>query len=640
MSAERLRVLLVEDSEDDALLVLRELRAHGYEPVVRRVETAPDTRKALEAEDWDLVLSDYTLPTFSAPEALAVVREHDGDLPFIIISGAIGEETAVTALKAGADDFVIKGNLARLVPAIQRGLRDAAARRQHREATRALSERDELLRALVEASPAAIVLVSHDGRVRIRNGAANALLGEPGNGYRGSGPRELPGFREIVERALSGESVKDRRLNKQVDGGALELEVSAAPIRAPSSGVAGAVVIAVDVSHRVELEEQLRQSQKMEAVGQLAGGVAHDFNNILTAISGYADFLLNDLPEEGTLRSDAEEIRKAADRGSALTRQLLTLSRRQVVDPERLDLAGVIVGVEKMLRRVVGEDLVLEVEAPADLPVYADRGQIEQILMNLVVNARDAMPGGGTLSIRGARVPESLLGDDPCVLLQVADTGSGIPPEVLARVLEPFFTTKEAGRGTGLGLSIVHGIVVQSGGRLIIDSEFGKGTRVGIYLPLHEGGPMQAAGLAAPAGDQSRRFATILVVEDDEAIRTVTARALRDAGFTVLEAENGEAALREADLAGGAVDLVLIDVIMPRGNGPATARALREKHGISRILFMSGYTGDALDHHREVDVRRNLIAKPFGQRELIARIDQALTAGTGMDDEDSLAGAE
>lgn len=633
MTSGPLRVLLVEDSEDDAMLVLRELRAHGYEPDVHRVETASETRSALEAEDWDLVLSDFTLPTFSAPEALKVVREHDGDIPFIIISGAIGEETAVTALKSGADDFVIKGNLARLVPAIQRGLREAAARRQHREATRALSERDELLRALVEASPAGIVMVSHDGHVRIRNHAANALLGKLENGDAGSGRRELPGFREIVERALSGESVQDRRLSQQVDGGALELEVSAAPIRAPSSGVAGAVVIAIDVSHRAELEEQLRQSQKMEAVGQLAGGVAHDFNNILTAISGYADFLLNDLPAEGTLRSDAEEIRKAADRGSALTRQLLTLSRKQVVSPEHLDLGMVIVGLEKMLRRVVGEDLVFEVQAPEDLPVHADRGQIEQILMNLVVNARDAMPGGGTVSIRGARVHDPV-GDDPCVLLEVADTGSGIPPEVLDRVLEPFFTTKEAGRGTGLGLSIVHGIVVQSGGRLVIDSEFGKGTRVGIYLPLHEAPPLQTPALARPSAAEPERSATILVVEDDESIRTVTVRALRDAGFRVLEAENGEAALREAQEAGGAVDLVLLDVIMPRLNGPSTAAALREEHGISRILYMSGYTGDALAQHGGADVRRNLIAKPFGQRELIGRIDEMLAGVAGNEAED------
>ncbi|MBW3551990.1 MAG: response regulator [Gemmatimonadetes bacterium] len=639
MTSGRLRVLLIEDSEEDALLVLRELRAGGYEPVVRRVETLSEARQALETEDRDVVLSDYELPAFGASEALAVVREHDSDVPFIIISEPIGEEAAVTALQAGADDLVVRGNLARLVPALERALRAGASRREQREETRALSERDELLRALLDASPTAIVMVDHEGRPRIRNRAANALLGSPEDGSARDAP-ELPAFRRIIERALNGESIHNQRLGREVDSGAIELEVSAAPIRAPSSAVAGAVVIAIDVSHRPELEEQRRQAQKMETVGRLAGGVAHDFNNILTAISGYADFLLDDLPEEGTLRSDAAEIRLAADRGTTLTRQLLALSRKQVVDPEHLDLGEVIVGVERMLRRIVGEDLAFEVDVAPDLPVYADRGQLEQVLMNLVLNARDAMPGGGTVSIRGARVQDPFGGDGAWVLLEVADTGSGMPPAVLDRVLEPFFTTKEAGRGTGLGLSIVHGIVAEAGGRIRVESDLGKGTRVRIYLPLGEGPHGSGAAPSASAEGGAGRSATILVVEDDEAIRTVTARALRNAGFTVLEAQDGEAALRRADEAGGAVDLVLLDVIMPRGNGPGTARALREKHGITRTLFMSGYSDDALARQLDAEVRRNLIAKPFGQRELIARIDEVLTGSTANHAEDSLGGTE
>lgn len=638
MTSERLRVLLIEDSEEDAMAVLRELRAGGYEPVVRRVETPSEARKAVETEDWDLVLSDYELPVFGASEALAVVREHDSDMPFIIISEPIGEEAAVIALQAGADDLVVRGNLARLVPALERALRAAASRREQREATQLRSERGELLRALVEASPAAIVMVNHEGRPRILNRAAKALLGISEDGSAPDAP-ELRGLRPIIERALAGESIQNQRLGREVDSGAIELEVSAAPIRAPFSAVAGAVVIAIDVSHRPELGEQRRQAQKMETVGRLAGGVAHDFNNILTAISGYADFLLGDLPEDSALRSDAAEIRQAADRGSSLTRQLLALSRRQVVDPEHLDLGAVIVGVEKMLRRIVGEDLAFEVEAAPDLPVYADRGQLEQVLMNLVLNARDAMPGGGTVSIRGARVQDPFGGDSARVLLEVADTGSGMPPPVMDRVLEPFFTTTEAGRGTGLGLSIVHGIVTEAGGRIKVESELGKGTRVRIYLPL--GGPHGSGpALSAAAEGGAERSATILVVEDDEALRTVTARALRNAGFTVLEAQDGETALRRADEAGGAVDLVLLDVIMPRGNGPGTARALREKHGISRMLFMSGHADDALAPHVDVEVRRNLIAKPFGQRELIARIDEVLTGSAANHAEDSLEGIE
>ena len=624
MSGEPLRLLYIEDSEDDALLVIREISAHGFEPAVRRVETPEALREALEAGPWDLVLSDYNLPGFSGAEALAIVRSHDPDLPFIIISGAIGEETAVRALKAGAHDFVIKGNLARLVPAIERELRDAAARRHAGETRRALGARDDLLRALVDASPAGILVVGSDGEVRVRNDAAGTMFGHGREDPLRDGAPAPAALRDVLARVLGGESVQQEHLTwSGADGQRVELEVSAGPIRDPVDGVTGAVLVAIDVTQRMDLEAQLRQAQKLEAVGRLAGGVAHDFNNILTAIGGYADFLMQDLPAEGTLRSDAAEIRAAADRGSSLTRQLLALSRKQVVEPGCLDLGDVVRGIEKMLRRLIGEDVDLAVEVEPDLTVFADRSQLEQVLMNLVVNARDAIGPGGRIGVRTRPGVPIESGDGDRVVLEVTDNGTGMTPATLRRIFEPFFTTKDAQRGTGLGLSTVQGIVVRYGGVITVDSETGRGTRFRVSFPRADappGPPVERARAQA----RRERSGTILVVEDDHAIRAFAARTLRDAGFTVLEADSGEAALAAAGTVNGAIDLLLTDVILPRGNGPATARRLQERYGVRRVLFISGYTGDVLAEHPEMDVAGRLLSKPFGRDELIARIDGIL----------------
>ncbi|HJQ18787.1 MAG TPA: PAS domain-containing protein [Gemmatimonadaceae bacterium] len=384
----------------------------------------------------------------------------------------------------------------------------------------------------------------------------------------------------------------------------------------------------------LEREEQLRQAQKMEAIGQLAGGVAHDFNNLLTVINVHTDLLLRALSSADAMRGDVEEIARAAARAASLTRQLLTFSRKQVVQPQVLDLARVVSGVEPMLRRLIGEDVDFEtcVFPPID-PVVADEGEIEQVLINLVINARDAMPQGGrlTVEITNAVVDDALCVRHPSlrpgesVRLTVSDTGTGMTAETMARAFEPFFTTKERGRGTGLGLSTVYGIVKQSGGAITVDSEPGAGTTFCVYLPVAQAMDHQPAGIverrAPTAADE-----TVLLVEDEDSVRKLARRVLETQGYTVLEAINGEDALRIASDYAGVIDLLLSDVVMPELGGRMLAERLTASRPDTEVLFMSGYTDDDILRRGLLERGQRLIQKPFTAATLAHEVRSVLDA--------------
>jgi two-component system cell cycle sensor histidine kinase/response regulator CckA len=368
-----------------------------------------------------------------------------------------------------------------------------------------------------------------------------------------------------------------------------------------------------------EREDQLRQAQKMEAIGQLAGGVAHDFNNLLTIINVHSDLLLQDLQNENPMRQDVEEISRAAARAASLTRQLLTFSRKQVVQPQVLDLARVVTGVEPMLRRLIGEDVDFETSSDDDVsPVLADEGELEQVLINLVVNARDAMPQGGRLSVAvqnvavndAACVKHPSLRPGDYVQLTVQDSGMGMTTETMMRAFEPFFTTKERGRGTGLGLATVYGIVKQSGGTITVDSSPGEGTTFSVYLPVAAEAIVISAVVAerrvpASAGE------TILVVEDEESVRRLARRVLEAQGYTVLEAINGADALRIAADYAGVIDLLLSDVVMPEVGGRLLAERLTAARPETEVMFMSGYTDDDILRRGLLQRGQRLIQKPF-----------------------------
>jgi CheY-like chemotaxis protein/two-component sensor histidine kinase len=382
-------------------------------------------------------------------------------------------------------------------------------------------------------------------------------------------------------------------------------------------------------------EKQLVQSQKLEAVGRLAGGISHDFNNLLTVILGYSDITKRNLPEGDPLRRNVDEIIRASERAASLTRQLLAFSRKQVMQPRVFDLNDVVNDLEKMLRRMIGEDIELRVSADRDLGnIKADPVQLEQVIMNLVVNARDAMPKGGKLSIETANVylDESYSREHVSVvpghyvMLAISDTGCGMNEETRQRIFEPFFTTKEQGKGTGLGLSMVYGIVKQSGGNIWVYSEEGHGTTFKSYFPRvtaqAEEYKRSARAFEAPAGSE-----TILLVEDAELVRTLARQVLETAGYRVLEAANADAAIRLCEkMNGDRIDLLLTDVVMPGMSGNEMSRILLQRQPDMPVLYMSGYTDDAIVQHGVLEAGINFLQKPFTPAALAFKVREVLDA--------------
>jgi two-component system cell cycle sensor histidine kinase/response regulator CckA len=632
-----LRLLLVEDSENDAALVLRELERGGFEVTCERVESRSALIAALEGgQTWDLIISDYSLPAFDAPGALGVVRERGLDMPFIIVSGTIGEETAVAAMRAGAHDFIVKDKLARLVPAAQREIREANARQARREAERALRVSEMRFRRLAESGVIGITVADASGRILEANDAFLKTVGYSRDDLRAGTitwaamtPHE-GSHSNIVPGELSRTHGVDRPWEKEYlrqDGSRVPVLVALATLEDSQS-----ISVCLDLSERKHLEDQLRQAQKMEAVGRLAGGVSHDFNNMLSVILSYTGLILADLKSDDPLRADLEEVRKAGERAADLTRQLLAFSRQQVILPRVIDLNQILAGMEKMLRRLLGADVDVTLLPAAHLgKVKADPGQIEQIVMNLAVNARDAMPRGGRLTVQTNNAES----DEPYasehlgvtagrhVMLAVTDTGIGMDKETQAHVFEPFFTTKEKGRGTGLGLSIVFGIVKQSGGHIWVHSEPGKGTTFKVYLPRTDA-TADTISWPPPSYEGGRGSETILLVEDDEQVRAVAKGILRRNGYTVLEAPGAGEALLVVEQYGAKINLLVTDVVMPRMNGPQLAERVRASRPDIQVLFMSGYTDEAIIQHGVLDSDVTFLQKPITPEALARKVREAL----------------
>jgi two-component system, cell cycle sensor histidine kinase and response regulator CckA len=497
---EHVRILHVEDSERDAELVREVLLAEGLDCEIVRVETRERYIAALETGKFDLIVCDYTLPSFEGGEALEIAAEKWSHIPFLFFSGTIGEEKAVETLKKGAAEYVLKDNLARLPSAVRRALSEARERAERRKAEEALRASEQRTRALMENAKDAILVTNIQGIVVEVNRAGEELFGRPRAQFAACHFFDLlvADEREKVRRRFEavlagGAPERQETIALAADGRTVPIEISVSLVEIGGERLMLAIVR--DVSERKQLEEQFRQAQKMEAVGRLAGGVAHDFNNLLTVILGYSDVVNNQLAAEHPLRQEIEQIRKAGERAAALTRQLLAFSRTQVLLPQLIDVREVVTDIHKMLRRVIGEDIELLMVCDRKTGrIKADPGQLEQVLMNLAVNARDAMPGGGKLTIetRNAEFGEADAREHVTaqpgsyVMIAVSDTGAGMDAETKTHIFEPFFTTKEKGKGTGLGLATVYGIVKQSGGFIQVSSELGHGTAFKIYLPRVE----------------------------------------------------------------------------------------------------------------------------------------------------------
>jgi hypothetical protein len=448
-------------------------------------------------------------------------------------------------------------------------------------------------------------------------------------------PEDIPALYKSVTRSLEGVNPASIWTHLKKDGSIIKVEITShllvfADRRAE-------LILAHDITERDRLEgallaseEQLRQSQKLEAIGQLAGGVAHDFNNLLTVIGGYSSILLNKLPQDSPHRSSVEEIKKAGDRAGALTRQLLAFSRKQILQPKVLDLNVAVTDMEKMVRRLIGEDIdLLTITSPVLGKVKADPGQIEQVLLNLIVNARDAMPKGGKLTIETRNVVHSeeyaqrhaaLPG--PYVMLAVSDTGCGMAATIQPRVFEPFFTTKASGKGTGLGLATVYGIVRQSGGNIWVYSEVGRGSTFKIYLPRVDEAGEEVSALTSSSVPQGTEL--ILLVEDEEQVRDILEQILEDLGYQVLAASTGEEALSMSLDLEHDIKLMITDVVMTQMSGRELAERVLALRPSLPVLFMSGYTDDAIVRHGLLDEKLNFIQKPFDSSTMARKVREVL----------------
>ncbi len=765
MASERLRILILEDVPMDAELVEYELQRSRIPFDARCVDTRDAFLRELDEFQPDLILSDYTLPRFDGMAALSLARERAPSVPFLIVTGSVNEETAVGCMKAGATDYLLKSNLARIGPAIEAALARVEARAEKARAEAALRRSEANLRAIFNTSLQAFVLLDGDGTILALNPTAREwgrLLvgrelneGDPIHAFipdaAASFTAALAGEARSLERSLRGvdaidrwyetthapvvdergvvigvclnaRDVSERKRSEQalqesearyrdlfenasdlvcttsLDGRFLYMnpawcaamgyrdadlttrrfselvhpdsrdryfDVVARAAAGESVGHVELVLVTAqnvpltlegnlsctsndggpsllrgiyrDVTERKRVEDQLRRAERMQAAGRLAGGVAHEVNNMMTGVIGFSEFLLRALDPGDPRRAEVSEIIKAGTRAADVTRQLLAFTRQQFLRPEVFPVNAVVRDLEPMLRRSLGEDHRFDLAlAPEAGEIRADRGQLEQVLVNLMLNARDAMTSSGrvTIATAVAELDESYaqrhdgigipLGE--YVQLSVSDTGVGMDRETQARIFEPFFTTKPVGQGTGLGLSTVYGIVKQSEGFVWVYSEPGVGTTFKVYLP-RVGSELarEGEGERAPAAEGGTE--TILIVEDEELVRSLASRALREHGYTVIEARHGGEALRQLQSRSSGIDLVVTDVVMPEMGGRELGRRLKVMRPSLPVLFMSGYTGEDVIQRGLLDADAPFQQKPFAPdglaRKVRAMLDDA-----------------
>ncbi len=762
MAAERLRILILEDVPMDAELVEYELQRASIPFDARCVDTRDEFLRELDDFRPDLILSDYSLPRFDGMAALSLARERAPTVPFLIVTGSVNEETAVGCMKAGATDYLLKSNLARIGPAIEAALARVEAQAEKARAKAALRRSEANLRAIYNTSRQAFVLVDGDGTILALNPTAEAWAARTLGRRAGEGDHIhdfIPDAAESFRAALGGDARTVERCLRGTDGVERWYETTHAPVVDERGAVIGVCLNARDVSERkraeqagresearyrdlfdnasdlvcttaldgtvlyanpawceamghpddasrrfadlvhpdsrdryfdvvaraeagekvghVDLvlvtaagvpltlegnlsctttgggparlrgiyrdvterkrvEDQLRRAERMEAAGRLAGGVAHEVNNMMTGVIGFSEFLLRGLEVDDPRRDEVREIIKAGTRAADITRQLLAFTRQQMLRPEVLPVNAVVRGLELMLRRSLGEDHRLQLALTADAgEIHADRGQLEQVLVNLVLNARDAMaaPGCVTMSTGVAALDESYVQQHggiripvgEYVQLAVSDTGAGMDRETQARIFEPFFTTKPVGQGTGLGLSTVYGIVKQSEGFIWVYSEPGHGTTFKVYLPRVGTGidlPGDDGGghpRAAEGGSE-----TVLIVEDEAMVRALASRGLREHGYTVLEARHGADALRQLQSRPSGVHLVITDVVMPEMGGRELGRRLKALRPSLPVLFMSGYTGEDVIQRGLMDRDAPFQQKPFAPDGLARKVREML----------------
>jgi two-component system cell cycle sensor histidine kinase/response regulator CckA len=658
-------LLLVEDSPADARL-FREMLSEMGSPDLKflQAENLNEAETHLRACSVDVILLDLGLPDAQGLEAVRRLRRVAPHVPLIVFRGLDEESLAKSALQDGADDYLIKGQIEGR--GLWRAIRYAAERKAaelaqrsaesaQRQAELAQRHSDSQYRELFETNPGPMWVVDVTNLAILS--ANNAMVLQCG--YSVAELLKMTVFdlvtREEIPVLLSKLQASANQATKmgavgtfkhrKKGGEIVEIEVASSPI--VFQGRPARLVLGTDITERNNLEAQLFQARKMESLGRLAGGVAHDLNNLLGVILGYGELALDHIDRDSPAHLKVEAMQKAADRAVVVVRQLLAFSRKQIQRPQMLNLNTVIEDMEDLLARLIGENIRLSIVTGHLGTVKADAGQIEQIIMNLVVNARDAMPQGGQLTISTANVELTAAdprreADSPTgahVMLEVRDTGCGMNAATQARIFEPFFTTKGPGKGTGLGLATVYGIAKQSGGSVSVQSELGRGTTLRICLPRVEAAP-QAHREVKLSGDIPRGWETILLTEDAEPLREVARRFLEQGGYKVLVAEDGITARAASQGYDGPIHLLLTDVVMPGLNGPQLAQSLREERPNLAGLYMSGYTNEALGPHGVLAEGVALVEKPFTRGALLRKLREVLdshasappAAGTALEE--------
>jgi PAS domain S-box-containing protein len=650
---ESIRILMAEDLPTDAELAEREIRQVLKMCVFQRVETREAYLAALETFQPDLIISDYRMPRFDGLTALQLAIECAPLTPVIILTGAINEDTAVACMKAGASDYVIKEHIKRLGQAVIHALDQKQLHQERSRAEHALRASEERYRTLAHTLPDAITVTDAAGNITYISPITLHFYGYEHEdemlGRNVLAQVHVSYHQRALDQiavVLAGGSISSEEyILLKKDGSPFYGEVSAACLKDPQGQAIGIIIIMRDITKRkqaeemsAKLEDQLHQAQRMESIGRLAGGIAHDFNNLLTVIHGYCDIIQDQLASADPLLVELRQIQQASERATALTRQLLAFSRKQILAPTVLDLNSLVMNLRAMLARLIGEDITLDTVLGVGLrPIIADPSQIEQVIMNLVVNARDAMPTGGRLTLETGNIdldrdyasthPEAPVGS--CVMLAVTDTGCGMDAQTSARIFEPFFTTKESGKGTGLGLATVYGIIKQSDGEITVASEPGQGATFTIFLPASAVAP-SARSAPQPRSAARGGSETILLAEDEETVREMVSRALQAQGYNVLEACHGAEALALSEQYQQPIDLLVTDVVMPQMSGGVLAERLTLLRPQLKVLFMSGYMDDAVVRHGLPAVEMHFLAKPFSLSVLVAKVREVLDAANDL----------
>jgi two-component system cell cycle sensor histidine kinase/response regulator CckA len=622
MNLEGIRILLVEDNPAEVRLLSELLRETPAGRVkLEHVDRLSKALERLDTEHFDVMLLDLSLPDEQGLDTVVRAHVHAPKVPIVVLTGLDDEALAVKAVRAGAQDYLVKGHVDGEL--LIRSLRYASERGR---AVEALERREAHYRSLIENSLDLISILNTDGTIRYASPSHERVLGYLVDELVGQNalsfvhPNDLASVNAALEKRDRDGNVQCRFRHKDGTWRVLESfgrNLSHLP------GVHGLVVNSRDITERKKLEDQLHRSQRLESVGRLAGGVAHDFNNLLMVITGYSQMLLDNTHPGDPARGDLEQVVKAAQRATDLTKQLLAFSRRQVVRPAFVNLNALVEDMDRMLRRMLGGDVTLTTHlSPALETVRADPGQIEQVLLNLALNARDAMLDGGQLTIEtnNVRLEEDLshvhlVPPGDYVVLSMADSGPGMEPHVLSRIFEPFFTTKE--HGTGLGLSTSYGIIKQSGGDIWADSKPGCGTTFRIYLPVAEKSAEQPeipSEQPALSGTE-----TILLVEDEDGVRHVLESMLRRHGYNVLSSASSSDAMLAAEQHLETIHLLITDLAMPGMRGNKMAESLVARRPEMRVLYVSGY-GDSLG----LEDRSAFLQKPFSTEDLALKIREVL----------------